>query len=42
MINIQTQELLERFSRIDLFAKHQAILIGGTALAYHRSSKSQK
>jgi len=35
MINPQTQKLLERFSKIDLFAKHQAILMGGTALAYH-------
>ena len=35
MINPQTQTLLERFSRIDLFAEHRAILMGGTALAYH-------
>ena len=35
MINIQTRALLESFSCIDLFDKHQAILIGGTALAYH-------
>ena len=35
MINPQTKALLEAFSRIDLFAKHQAILIGGTALSYH-------
>jgi len=35
MINPQTKALLESFSRIDLFDKHQAILIGGTALAYH-------
>jgi len=35
MINPQTKALLESFSRIDLFAEHQAILIGGTALAYH-------
>ena len=35
MINPQTKALLESFSCIDLFAKHQAILIGGTALAYH-------
>ncbi len=35
MINPQTQTLLEQFSHIDLFAEHQAILIGGTALAYH-------
>jgi len=35
MINPQTKALLEAFSRIDLFTEHQAILIGGTALAYH-------
>jgi len=35
MINPQTKALLESFSHIDLFAEHQAILIGGTALAYH-------
>jgi len=35
MINSQTKTLLESFSSIDLFDKHQAILIGGTALAYH-------
>jgi len=35
VINPQTKALLESFSRIDLFAKHQAILIGGTSLAYH-------
>ncbi|QOR61125.1 nucleotidyl transferase AbiEii/AbiGii toxin family protein [Sulfurovum sp. ST-21] len=35
MINPQTQTLLERFSQIDMFAEHQAILMGGTALAYH-------
>lgn len=35
MINPQTKSLLEAFSHIELFAKHQAILIGGTALAYH-------
>lgn len=35
MINSQTQTLLERFSQIDMFAEHQAILMGGTALAYH-------
>jgi len=41
MINPQTKALLESFSHIDLFDKHQAILIGGTALAYylgHRES----
>ena len=35
MINPQTKILLEQFSCIDLFAEHQAILMGGTALAYH-------
>ncbi len=35
MINPQTQALLEQFSRIELFAEHRAILMGGTALAYH-------
>ena len=35
MISHQTKALLERFSRIGLFDEHQAILIGGTALAYH-------
>ena len=35
MINPQTKALLDRFSHIDLFAEHKAILIGGTALAYH-------
>jgi len=35
MINPQTQTLLEHFSQIDLFAEHRAILMGGTALAYH-------
>jgi predicted nucleotidyltransferase component of viral defense system len=35
MINPKTKALLEKFATIDLFSKHQAILIGGTALAYH-------
>ncbi len=35
MINPQTKALFESFSCIDLFDKHRAILIGGTALAYH-------
>jgi len=39
MINPQTKALFEEFSTIDLFAKHQAILIGGTALAYHLSHR---
>lgn len=35
MIHPKTEALLERFSQIDIFKKHKAILIGGTALAYH-------
>ncbi len=35
MINPQTKALLETFSGIPLFPEHQAILIGGTAMAYH-------
>jgi predicted nucleotidyltransferase component of viral defense system len=35
MINQQTQVLLDKFKQIPLFAKYKAILIGGTALAYH-------
>jgi len=35
MINPQTKALLEAFSSVDLLAEHRAILIGGTALAYH-------
>ena len=35
MINPQTKALLEALSHMDLFAEHQAILIGGTALAFH-------
>jgi predicted nucleotidyltransferase component of viral defense system len=35
MINRQTQVLLDKFKQIPLFAKHKAILIGGTALSYH-------
>ncbi|WP_457595776.1 nucleotidyl transferase AbiEii/AbiGii toxin family protein [Hydrogenimonas sp.] len=35
MIAPETKALLERFSQIDSFADHHAILIGGTALAYH-------
>jgi hypothetical protein len=33
MISAETKVLLDRFAQIELFAKHQAILIGGTALA---------
>jgi len=39
MINQQTQALLDRFKEIPLFSKHKAILIGGTALAYHLSHR---
>ena len=35
MINPKTEALLEKFKEITLFEKHHAILIGGTALAYH-------
>ena len=35
MINKQTKELLEAFAKIELFKEHKAILIGGTALAFH-------
>lgn len=39
MINQETQALLNEFKQIDLFSKHKAILIGGTALAYHLSHR---
>ncbi len=39
MINTQTQALLDKFKKIPLFSQHQAILIGGTALAYHLSHR---
>jgi predicted nucleotidyltransferase component of viral defense system len=39
MINEQTQALLDRFKSIPLFSEHKAILIGGTALAYHLSHR---
>jgi len=39
MINQQTQALLDRFKNIPLFSEHKAILIGGTALAYHLSHR---
>ncbi|CAA6828605.1 MAG: Nucleotidyl transferase AbiEii toxin, Type IV TA system [uncultured Sulfurovum sp.] len=39
MINKQTQTLLSKFSKIPLFSEHKAILIGGTALAYHLSHR---
>ena len=39
MINKQTQTLLDKFKNIALFSQDQAILIGGTALAYHLSHR---
>ena len=39
MINQQTRSLLDRFKEIPLFSEHKAILIGGTALAYHLSHR---
>ncbi|HHD78878.1 MAG TPA: hypothetical protein ENK98_04485 [Epsilonproteobacteria bacterium] len=39
MINKQTQALLDKFKEIPLFSEHGAILIGGTALAYHLSHR---
>lgn len=39
MINNQTKSLLDKFKEIPLFSKHKAILIGGTALAYHVSHR---
>lgn len=39
MINQQTQALLNKFTEIPLFSEHKAILIGGTALAYHLSHR---
>jgi len=39
MINKQTEALLGKFSKIPFFSKHKAILIGGTALAYHLSHR---
>ena len=39
MINQQTQTLLDAFTKIPLFSEHKAILIGGTALAYHLSHR---
>jgi len=39
MINQQTQALLDKFKEIPLFTEHKAILIGGTALAYHLSHR---
>jgi len=35
MINRQTKSVLQKFSKIPFFEEHRAILIGGTALAYH-------
>ncbi len=39
MINQQTQALFDKFKGIPLFSEHKAILIGGTALAYHLSHR---
>jgi len=39
MINQQTQALLDKFQEIPLFSEYKAILIGGTALAYHLSHR---
>jgi hypothetical protein len=39
MINQKTQALLDRFKKVPLFSEHRAILIGGTALAYHLSHR---
>lgn len=39
MVNKQTQALLDKFKDITLFSKYKAILIGGTALAYHLSHR---
>lgn len=39
MINQETQALLDKFKEIPLFCEHKAILIGGTALAYHLSHR---
>ena len=39
MINKQTQALLSKFTKIPFLSKHKAILIGGTALAYHLSHR---
>ena len=39
MINKQTQALLGKFTKIPSFSKNKAILIGGTALAYHLSHR---
>jgi len=39
MINQETQALLNKLKEIRLFSEHKAILIGGTALAYHLSHR---
>lgn len=39
MISQQTQALHDKFTVIPLFHEHKAILIGGTALAYHLSHR---
>jgi len=39
MIHPETEALLQAFSKIELFEQHRAVLIGGTALAYHLSHR---
>ncbi len=39
MINKQTLSLLDKFTKVPLFSENKAILIGGTALAYHLSHR---
>jgi predicted nucleotidyltransferase component of viral defense system len=39
MINKQTNALLNKFTKVSLFSEYKAILIGGTALAYHLSHR---
>jgi predicted nucleotidyltransferase component of viral defense system len=39
MINPDTKKLLKRFARVEAFAKDRAVLIGGTALAFHLSHR---
>ena len=39
MISRKTGILLEKFKHISLFSENKAVLIGGTALAYHFSHR---
>ena len=39
MINPKTKALLEKFATFDILSNNEAILIGGTALAYHLSHR---